>query len=126
MLTDGFAPALQECCPSAPECWARAAQRRQPVIAANCGSGQNASIVWPWVGENYRRGGVCLVTANLNHADPALCGDRRNGGWSELSRCGRRADYAAGSRICSIASARIGSEHRMTAPMSQGSSSAVS
>jgi hypothetical protein len=69
VLADGFAPALQECCPSAPECWARAAQRRQPVIAANCGSGQNASIFWPWVGENYRRGGVCLVTLNLNHAE---------------------------------------------------------
>ena len=44
--------------------------RRQPETPADVGDGENASIFWPWVGEHYRRGGVCIVSLNINAAEP--------------------------------------------------------
>jgi hypothetical protein len=69
VLADGFAPALQRSCPSCGVCWDGAAHRRQPETPADVGDGENASIFWPWVGKHYRRGGVCIVSLNINHAE---------------------------------------------------------
>jgi hypothetical protein len=70
VIRDGFAPSLQESCPDRFRCWAQAQDRLQPVVAAHCGHGQNASIAWPWVGDQYERpGGLCLVALNINSAE---------------------------------------------------------
>ena len=63
----GFAPALQRCCPSAETCWKQARHREQPVTPADVGRGENGSILWPWIGDDYKPGGVCVVGMNVNH-----------------------------------------------------------
>ena len=54
---------LAECCPSADTCWGTLRRptgqsRRDPGLA-------NGSIFKPWVGPDYRPGGVCVVGLNL-------------------------------------------------------------
>jgi hypothetical protein len=68
VLCDGFAAALQDCCPSAERCWARAADRRQPTFRAEHGFGENGSVFWPFIGDQYDEGGLCVVSLNLNNA----------------------------------------------------------
>jgi len=73
VIVDGAPLALHRCCPSASECWA-GEQDRVPRVFPACNNsatekpGESSSIFWPWVGEQYRPGGVCLVSLNLNNA----------------------------------------------------------
>ena len=93
VLPEGFVPALQRCCPSSSFCWARAQHRLQEEEPAAEGHGENASIFWPWIGDDYRAGGVCMVALNLNHAD---------GGWWSINE-----EYAiAGHAIDRLAEGR--------------------
>jgi hypothetical protein len=76
VITDGQPLALHHCCPSAPDCWARE-QDRPPRVPATNKLGESGSIFWPWVGESYRPGGVCLVSLNINNA-----GKKDDGWWT--------------------------------------------
>jgi hypothetical protein len=67
--------ALHRCCPSAPDCWAREQGRLPRVCAATNKLGESGSIFWPWVGESYRPGGVCMVSLNINNAE------KKDDGW---------------------------------------------
>jgi uracil-DNA glycosylase len=67
VLVDEFAPALHRACPNARGCWA-GAEHRMAEGGEVCGPSQPGSIFWPWVGESYRPGGVCLVAWNINYA----------------------------------------------------------
>jgi hypothetical protein len=68
VIVDEAPLALCRCCEAARDCWAG---ERLPAVAASMYErGETASIFWPWVGEEYRRGGVCLVSLNINAARP--------------------------------------------------------
>jgi len=69
VLVDETARALHRCCPSCEICWATLADRRPPVLPADPGPGDFGSIFWPWIGKQYRRAGVCIVTTNINAAE---------------------------------------------------------
>lgn len=75
VVMDGKPLALHRCCPSAPDCWAREQDRLPRVCPATNKLGESGSIFWPWVGESYRPGGVCLVSLNINNAE------RKDDGW---------------------------------------------
>ena len=66
VLVDAFGPALHKACPSRGVCWAKDADRKPPVVVAEDGSGEYGSIAWPWIGQRYERGGLCMVTLNMN------------------------------------------------------------
>jgi hypothetical protein len=57
---------LWDCCPNAGECWKRAWQHR-PRSGVDVGG-----ISLPWVGPDYRRGGVVVVAINLRDASGLL------------------------------------------------------
>jgi hypothetical protein len=78
VIVDGDPLALHRCCPSAPDCWRQAQDRLPRVfhpIKQPTKHGEGASIFWPWVGESYRPGGVCLVSLNINNDT------RKDDGW---------------------------------------------
>lgn len=56
-------PTLARCCPDGQACWKgltpRGGTSKDP-------DSENDSIFLPWVGPDYRRGGVCVVGINLN------------------------------------------------------------
>jgi hypothetical protein len=66
VLTDAKAPALHDCCPDAAACWA-GAEHRVSHKARLEGDGEDGSIFWPFIGRDYRPGGVCIVGWNINH-----------------------------------------------------------
>ncbi len=68
VITDDQPLALHRCCPSALDCWAREQDRLPRVFPATNNLGESGSIFWPWVGEQYKPGGVCLVSLNINNA----------------------------------------------------------
>ena len=77
LIADGAPLALCRCCPSAEDCWRREQGRLPRVFPARNNdatgtTGESGSIFWPWIGEQYRPGGVSLVSLNINnaHADP--------------------------------------------------------
>ena len=70
VVRDEFSPALHGDggCPSRDACWRRFVDAARPhgssgVVGPCC----NGSIYWPWVGEYYLPGGVCIVGLNVNH-----------------------------------------------------------
>lgn len=67
VLTDGFATALADSCPDAANCWNECRDRISREATIDLGPGQDGSIFLPWVGEEYRPGGACVVGWNLNH-----------------------------------------------------------
>jgi hypothetical protein len=58
--------ALADCCPDAAACW-RGALERISRDATLEGDGEDGSIFWPYIGREYRPGGVCLLGWNINH-----------------------------------------------------------
>lgn len=68
VLTSRRAPALYRACPSAAECWDGAEERASDSAETPWSGDNDGSIFWPWVGESYRAGGVCLVGMNIHHA----------------------------------------------------------
>jgi hypothetical protein len=69
VLGDGVAPALHRGCPSRDACWETIGHRRPKVVPASKGPGEYGCIFWPWIGRDYRRRGVCLVTTNINASE---------------------------------------------------------
>lgn len=61
------APALHLLCPDAKACWENVPDDARPARGENYGFArdQAGSIVWPWIGRNYRRGGVVVAGLNL-------------------------------------------------------------
>jgi uracil DNA glycosylase superfamily protein len=69
VLLDGRAPSLHDCCPDRAACWAKD-RDRVPTgghVEGGHAAGGNGSIFWPWIGSDYRRGGLCIVGWNLRH-----------------------------------------------------------
>jgi len=69
VLVDGRAPALHACCPDKAACWANDRHRISADSHVEGGrpAGEDGSIYWPWIGADYRAGGVCLIGWNLVH-----------------------------------------------------------
>lgn len=66
---DAPAPALHEACPCCDACW-DGAEKRTPSGDLNAAEdAYKRSILWPWIGPNYRKGGVCFISVNLNYAE---------------------------------------------------------
>jgi len=64
LLPSGKPQPLCAVCPRARLCWAK-----QPPESRRVGDdidGEDGSICLPWVGEDYRRGGVCVLAMNFN------------------------------------------------------------
>ena len=82
-------PALDRCCPAATSCWRGAEDRTQQADAdVDDPFATAGSIFWPWIGEHYRAGGVCVVSMNLNMADGGE-------GWSLALEYGIASDAVA-------------------------------
>ena len=64
---DGFAPALVDCCPHCEACWSGCEDRVSRGANVHNLPGQDGAIFFPWLGLNYRPGGVCVVGWNLNN-----------------------------------------------------------
>jgi len=64
---DGFAPALADSCRNRAACWAGCGDRRGRSARVHGQNGEDGSIFFPWVGADYRPGGVCVVGWNINH-----------------------------------------------------------
>ena len=67
VLSDnGFAPALASLCPHRRGCWQDCTRLGDDgtQLSEDCDDG---SIFFPWIGREYREGGVCVVGWNLNH-----------------------------------------------------------
>lgn len=62
LIVDGETPALWQCCPNRDSCWGKAMDARPQL-----GDG-DGGIPLPWVGPNYREGGVVLIAINLRDA----------------------------------------------------------
>jgi hypothetical protein len=71
LLQERAAPALHHRCSDAPDCWAKFPQDAKPANAEQYGfdCDDPGSVIWPWVGEEYRPGGVALLTLNFRSGD---------------------------------------------------------
>jgi hypothetical protein len=69
VLADGRALSLQRSCPQRDDCWKSAQQYLREPWETEDGGGVNGSIAWPWVGTDYKPGGLCVLTHNINHFD---------------------------------------------------------
>lgn len=68
VLQATHAPALHAACPERDACWRDFSEEAKPAGSACIqGPSEDGSVFWPWVGEHYRTGGVCVVGLNLNH-----------------------------------------------------------
>jgi hypothetical protein len=67
VLTNDGAPALHKACPDANVCWALARDRISTGAKTLWPGEEDGSIFWPWIGEKYLEGGVCIVGMNINH-----------------------------------------------------------
>lgn len=65
---DGFASALADRCPNQTTCWQGCRDRVSRKAKLHGLPGEDGSIFFPWIGLNYRPGGICLAGWNLNHA----------------------------------------------------------
>src|SRR3954451_18861396 len=63
LIRDGCAPPLWKCCPHVEDCW-RAAWDALPMASA-----EDGAISLPWIGPEYRPGGVVIVGINFNDAN---------------------------------------------------------
>lgn len=75
VLSAERAPALHRECPSADACWADARDRVSTQADGPWSGDQDGSIFWPWIGDQYKPGGVAVVGLNINHA----------GGWWSIT-----------------------------------------
>lgn len=72
VMGQGWGCALDRCCPDAKHCWAGMEDTVHPGRAEIWDDREeDGSIFWPWVGEQYRSGGVCLVGITPNMDDNA-------------------------------------------------------
>jgi len=71
VLAPTSAPALHACCPDAADCWRAVPPAARPSSTNRAGyQGDRAgSIAWPWVGKDYRHGGVVVVGLNFRFSD---------------------------------------------------------
>ncbi len=71
LLSSRSAPALHEECDDRRECWKPLPDKAKPGLAASLGYARDrpGSIMWPWVGEQYDRGGVAIVGLNFRSDD---------------------------------------------------------
>src|SRR4051794_23412394 len=67
VLQSDFAPALHQACQEREACWRRLPAAAAPDGTNIAGPSADGSIYWPWVGEHYAAGGLCVVGINLNH-----------------------------------------------------------
>lgn len=63
LIRDGIAPPLWHCCPNAGSCW-RTAWDTRPKDGP-----EDGGISLPWIGPEYRPGGVVVLGINLNDAN---------------------------------------------------------
>ena len=63
LIRDGIAPPLWDCCPNAADCW-RAAWDARPTDGP-----EDGGISLPWIGPEYRPGGVVVLGINFNDAN---------------------------------------------------------
>lgn len=68
LTSDGFASALADRCPNHATCWQGCRDRVSRKANLHGLPGEDGSIFFPWIGLNYRRGGICVAGWNLNHA----------------------------------------------------------
>src|SRR4051794_33403007 len=66
VLTAERAPALHRECPSANHCWADARDRVSKRADGPWSGDEDGSIFWPWVGDQYKPGGVAVIGLNIN------------------------------------------------------------
>jgi hypothetical protein len=68
----GRACSLDRCCDAAESCWAGRSSNEHPGRTAADKREPDGSIFWPWIGEHYGPGGLCVVALNLNldNAEP--------------------------------------------------------
>lgn len=71
VLSEHQVCSLHRCCPSAESCWSgvRASERPTRTVLGDPDYDRPGSIFWPWVGERYGPGGLCLVGININADD---------------------------------------------------------
>jgi hypothetical protein len=67
LTSEGFAPALVDNCPHRSVCWGGCEARASRKANVHGLPGDDGSIFFPWIGRNYRPGGVCVAGWNLNH-----------------------------------------------------------
>ncbi len=103
LIANGRTPALWKCCPLGEACW-RSALDSRPVNV--CG---RAGVTLPWIGPEYREGGVAVILINLRDAGGLLAEYEitceTSGGGSQLNELAAGKRRALGSRVA-YASAR--------------------
>ena len=71
VLDQDTAHALHQVCPSARECWSKAADRRPQGVAEGDPLSRRGCIFLPWIGPEYRPGGIVVLGLNLRIGDDA-------------------------------------------------------
>jgi len=66
MTRDGRCCPLDQCCDSATVCWRTANASDHRGRRDSDPREPDGSIFWPWIGEHYVPGGLCVVAINLN------------------------------------------------------------
>jgi hypothetical protein len=66
MTRNGRCCRLDRCCDSGPICWRTAQHDEYPGEKPSPPDEPDGSIFWPWIGEHYELGGLCVVAINLN------------------------------------------------------------
>jgi hypothetical protein len=61
--------ALHNACPQRDICWGDLAERARPSTPNVEGNGDAGSISWPWIGQDYRPGGLAILALNLHLRD---------------------------------------------------------
>jgi hypothetical protein len=121
VLDGSYARALVDHCPDAAHCWrgcADRASRRATILEAPADDG---SIFLPWVGEAYRRGGVCYAGWNINHDGSEWYGlleelvlvdaDRQTlSGDHKQNRWGSRFAYRSMASVAAVVDSQLGHE----------------
>jgi len=62
LIADGRTPALWKCCPRSEDCWRAALDSRPRDVRGRAG------VTLPWIGPEYREGGVAVLLINLRDA----------------------------------------------------------
>lgn len=71
LLSKRSAPALHDRCPDASACWTGLSANARPRRAEKWGYDGDlpGSIIWPWAGKHYKRGGVAVLGLNFRDGD---------------------------------------------------------
>lgn len=71
VLSSTSAPPLHKACDDRHACWRGLPEAARPKKAEPWGlpGDKPGSIIWPWIGERYRPGGVVLLTLNFRSSD---------------------------------------------------------